>query len=274
MQLRKGTKRRALSAIVAAVAISGWLAPVASAQQPLYWGPGEDTAVVRGSITGDQFSDYSFSAKGGTGLEVELNAANLSLNFNIIEANSAAAIKADPSPVSVRSWKGTIPQSGNYRIRLYLLGAARDEGKTVEFTLTVKKTRMAGGGGGGTGGGGDDYDSVNFLDYKTGGSGEYTVDDSLGTRTVKEVRVLLQEDNRARIDVGLGGDGFTLHGTWAHGDGPEIKITLTHGYSGSQLDGWGTLTLRGRTEFSNIGLRFKDTTQKLNCSLTFTAARG
>ena len=136
--LKRTAMRRGLSVIAAALATTFVVSRPASAQQPLYWGPGEDTAVVKGSVTGDQFADYSFAAKRGTSMDVQLNSADLSLCFNIIDRNSSVAIDVDPPPREVRSWSGTIPASGEYRIRLYLMGAARDENKTGRFTMTVK----------------------------------------------------------------------------------------------------------------------------------------
>jgi len=262
-------RRNTMALAAAAVVALGGATP-AAAQQDLYWGPGEDTAVVKGSVTGNQSADYSFSVKGGTELDVQLNSAEMGLYFNIIEANSSVAIEADPRPVEVRSWNGTIPSAGKYRIRLYMRGAAKDEGKTAQFTLTVKKTKSVGGGGGA----GEDWYTITQIDHTTDGTGKNFVDNGNPASTITNMRVLLQEDGRARIEVNFGGDGFIIHGTWDHGEGPEMKVTITHGYSRDQLKGGGTITLRNRTEFDHLDLRFAFPAQGTNHHITFTAARG
>lgn len=244
----------------------------ASGQQPIIFPPDETTAVMKGSITGDQGQDYLLRGKAGQKLDVKLESSNMSMNFNVTD-RERVAIDVEPSPREVREWSGNLPSSGDFLISVYFTRAARDRGDRGEFTLIVTLSGSASGGGKAGGGRGGAV-RIDQLDYETGGTGDYWVDDELGNRNVSKVRVFLQPDRRARISVTLDGDGFIMHGTWSQGRGNVVNITLTHGYDRAELVGGGSLVLRNEREFESISLDYRNSKQNSKHRLNFKAAMG
>ncbi len=266
--------RRAWSrlALLAILCVGTGFAGRANAQQPIIFQPGDTTAVMKGSISGDQSQDYLLRGTAGQMLDVKLESSNMSMNFNVTD-RERVAIDVEPSPREVREWHGKLPRSGDFLISVYFSRAARDRGDRADFTLIVTLSGSTAGHER-PGGGRDGAVRIDQLDYETGGTGDYYVDDELGNRKVSKVRVFLQPDGRARISVTLDGDGFIMHGTWSQGRGNVVNITLSHGYDRAELVGGGSLVLRNEREFESISLDYRNSKQNSKHRLNFKAALG
>jgi len=102
---------------------------------------GNDNAAAQGSITGREYRDYVLRAGAGqsmsAALSVESTNGHGSAYFNILPPDSDNVAIFNSSRSDNNYGSVTLPEDGDYRIRVYLMGNDRDAGKTVSYTLSV-----------------------------------------------------------------------------------------------------------------------------------------
>ena len=109
---------------------------------------GASGAEVKGSITGNGAIDYKLVAKAGQTMNVTLETGTPSQNFNVLPPNGGNALFVGANSDS-KSFSGKLPVDGEYTIRVYLMGNAKDAGLKVPHTLIVGTDGASGGGSGG-----------------------------------------------------------------------------------------------------------------------------
>jgi hypothetical protein len=121
----------------AAVLLAG-LAHGASAQSrdTVKFAKGNDNASVQSKVTGEGYHDYLLGAKAGQTMSVSLVTAG-SAYFNILPPGSNDVAIYNSSIDGNDATGIVLPKSGNYTIRVYLMGADADGGATVPFTLSM-----------------------------------------------------------------------------------------------------------------------------------------
>lgn len=124
------------SALAVATAIALTAMPVsAQLQSEVKFEKGNDNAAVEGVITGREYRDYVLGARSGQTISVSLITDGTAY-FNILPPGSdGVAIyngSMDGENASIQ-----LPANGDYTIRVYLMGDARDSGKTVPFMVSV-----------------------------------------------------------------------------------------------------------------------------------------
>jgi hypothetical protein len=109
--------------------------PVAEAGERIQLAHGNDNAAVHGSVTDSHHRDYVLGARAGQTMSVSLIKKG-SAYFNILPPGSQdVAIfigSRDGENANVR-----LRESGDYRIRVYLMGDDTDSRRTVPYTLSV-----------------------------------------------------------------------------------------------------------------------------------------
>jgi hypothetical protein len=99
---------------------------------------GKSSASVSGKITGNEDIDYVIRAGTGQTLTVDFKASKGAAYFNVLPPGSTGeAIFVGSSDVDGKHFKGALPSDGDYILRVYLMGGAKDSGKPVNFTLKV-----------------------------------------------------------------------------------------------------------------------------------------
>ncbi|MBO9411715.1 hypothetical protein J7406_09385 [Ruegeria sp. R8_2] len=102
--------------------------------------PGNFGTMVSGTIIGDEYFDYKLGAKAGQEIFADLQVRDTNGNgviyFNILPPGS------EGEAIYIGSIDGNtaridLPQSGDYTIRVYLMGNDRDTGKTVGYNLDL-----------------------------------------------------------------------------------------------------------------------------------------
>ena len=96
---------------------------------------GSNGVELRGEVTGHGVLDYKLVAKGGQTVSVNLEAGTPSINFNVLPPGDGAALHVGSSEGN--TFIGRLPVDGDYTIRTYLMGNARDAGLTVPYMLKV-----------------------------------------------------------------------------------------------------------------------------------------
>jgi hypothetical protein len=129
---------------LAAFALVGLALPVppalAQSRTVVHFEKGNDNTAATDTIKGEQYRDYVLGAKKGQTLAVALSMDKTNghgtIYFNIMppgsqgEAIFNGSIDGDFGSVK-------LPKSGDYVIRVYLMGDDADSGKSVTYTLSM-----------------------------------------------------------------------------------------------------------------------------------------
>ncbi|HRF60721.1 MAG TPA: hypothetical protein PLH94_12525 [Fimbriimonadaceae bacterium] len=95
------------------------------------------TKSFEGSIKGRDYADYVVKAGAGQSLAVSLSAQGARPFFNVLPPGSQGEAMHNGSEFGSKMPARRLPSDGEYRVRVYLLGAAQSEGKTSRFRLTL-----------------------------------------------------------------------------------------------------------------------------------------
>lgn len=100
---------------------------------------GASSATVKGSVKGYNVVDYVVSAQKGQTMSVSLTTSSSFAYFNVRGSKDGFASELDVNPKAMeeKNWKASLPKSGDYYIRVYLVRAeARRDGK-ADYDLTI-----------------------------------------------------------------------------------------------------------------------------------------
>lgn len=115
------------------------VASVAQAQsvreQRVHFAAGRSSATLAGRIRGYEIVDYVLGASARQRMTVDMQTSNLANYFNVLPGNSETAIHIGST--SGNRFDGSLPQSGDYRIRVYLMRSAARRNETANYTLTI-----------------------------------------------------------------------------------------------------------------------------------------
>ena len=116
--------------------VTGVGAEAEGAAKPIQFAKGKTGTAVTGKIKGREDVDYQVRAGAGQTMIVELKAGSSAAYFNVLPPGSTGKA-IFTGHMDGNTFKGELPADGVYTIRLYLMGAAKDENKTVNYTLKV-----------------------------------------------------------------------------------------------------------------------------------------
>lgn len=125
--------------IVAAAALLAVVVP-AVAQAPIrtervQFARGTSSSTIKGTLKGDSITDYKVGARAGQTLHVALETSNGSNYFNVTGPGADTAMFVGSTSGS--SFTGTLPTTGDYTVRVYLMRNAARRNESANYTLTV-----------------------------------------------------------------------------------------------------------------------------------------
>jgi hypothetical protein len=122
------TRKTLLLAALVAFATSTAFARDDIRTERVHFKPGASSATVKGKIKGYETVDYVLEASKGQQLNVSMSTDNLSSYFNILSPGENEVAMFIGS-TSGNQYEGTLPKSGPYKIRVYMMRNAprRDE---------------------------------------------------------------------------------------------------------------------------------------------------
>ena len=111
-------------------------------QERIQFQSGKSETTVQGKIKGEQMVDYLINAKAGQSMTINLKTNNGANYFNIyspekVPGNDQALFIGD---VNGTSYQGTLPTSGNYLVRVFLMRSAARRNEVANYKLQVKIT--------------------------------------------------------------------------------------------------------------------------------------
>lgn len=113
-----------------------------STTQPVIFAAGATGTAVTGQVTGRDTADFTLTAEAGQVMNVRMNADNSSAYFNIYAPGD---VPGQSQALFIGSTSGstanlTLPASGTYLIRAYLMASAGRENESARFSLTFDVT--------------------------------------------------------------------------------------------------------------------------------------
>ena len=112
-----------------------------AATKHIQFAKGKSSASVSGKIKGNEDIDYVIRARAGQTLTVDFKAGKGAAYFNVMPPGSTyEALFVGSRENNSDHFKGTLPSDGDYTLRIYLMGGAKDSGKPVSYTLKVAIT--------------------------------------------------------------------------------------------------------------------------------------
>jgi hypothetical protein len=102
------------------------LASDGTREERVHFKAGAEGAAVKGHIKGREDVDYVLGAKAGQRMTVTLHSDNPQAYFNVLPPGSEEALFVGST--SGNSFDGTLPETGDYRIRVYLMRSAARRG--------------------------------------------------------------------------------------------------------------------------------------------------
>jgi hypothetical protein len=133
------TTRRAWLAVVACTALLA--APLADAQTPIktqrvQFKKGASSAVIDGRIKGYETIDYLVGAKQGQQANVSLATKHGATYFNILAPGETEVAFFNGS-TNGNQFEGTLPATGDYRIRVYMMRSAARRNEVANYRLEI-----------------------------------------------------------------------------------------------------------------------------------------
>ena len=127
--------KKLLVCLLAGALLTGTVLTAEAAKQ-IAFGKGKSSASVSGKVQGSNDVDYVIRASAGQTLTVDFKAGKGAAYFNVLPPGSTGeAIFVGSS--AGNHFKGTLPSDGDYTIRVYLMGGAKDSDKPVSYTLKI-----------------------------------------------------------------------------------------------------------------------------------------
>jgi hypothetical protein len=107
-----------------------------AATKQIQFAKGKTSTSVSGKIKGNDSMDYQLRASAGQTMTVDFKANKGAAYFNVLPPGSSGeAIFVGSS--AGNHFQGELPSDGDYILRVYLMGGAKDSGKPVDYTLKV-----------------------------------------------------------------------------------------------------------------------------------------
>lgn len=106
---------------------------LAQSSQRIAFARGNDNAAVSGTISGRQYRDYIVNARARQKLGASLSSRNPGCYFNILPPGGDGTALYNSSLDGNDATGVNLPRSGDYRIRVYLMGGRNP----ARYTLSV-----------------------------------------------------------------------------------------------------------------------------------------
>lgn len=125
-----------LCATVLAVC-SGVLPAYAEIQtKPVQFAKGHSSATIKGTLKGEQTVDYLLRAKAGQVMSISFKPSNDSAYFNVLPPGSQGEAIFIGSTEG-NEWTGSLPSSGEYKVRTYLMRNAARRNESSDYQLSI-----------------------------------------------------------------------------------------------------------------------------------------
>ncbi|MCU0224883.1 MAG: hypothetical protein MUF27_12630 [Acidobacteria bacterium] len=102
----------------------------------VHFKPGATSAVVEGSIKGYAIVDYLVNAREGQQMNASLATKHGATYFNILAPGETEVAMFNGS-MGENQFEGTLPKSGDYKLRVYMMRSAARRNETANYRLEI-----------------------------------------------------------------------------------------------------------------------------------------
>lgn len=131
--------RPALLIALAGALVSAFALPAAAQDhtrtERVQFARGTSSATLHGNVHGYDAVDYVIGARRGQTLNVRMQTTNASAYFNVLPRSGDGT--ALEGAANVVDWRGVLPASGDYVVRVYLMRNAARRDEHANYSLTV-----------------------------------------------------------------------------------------------------------------------------------------
>lgn len=128
-------KHGAIIALAVTTATMPAIAQVPIRTERVQFARGATSTTVRGAVRGYDTVDYVVGARAGQAMSVSLRTSSTSAYFNVLPPRSEEAIFN--GSINGANFAGRLKDSGDYRVRVYLMRNAARRGERATFSLTI-----------------------------------------------------------------------------------------------------------------------------------------
>lgn len=122
--------------LAALLAVAGPLFAQQIRSERVQFERGATSAVVEASITGYETVDYVLGAKKGQYMNVSMATDNGANYFNILAPGESEVAMFNGS-TGQNQYEGTLPASGDYKVRVYLMRSAARRNEVAKYRLEM-----------------------------------------------------------------------------------------------------------------------------------------
>jgi hypothetical protein len=131
-----------IAAAIFAFGVSTALAQSDIRTEQVHFKPGTSSATVKGKIRGYEIVGYVLEASKGQSMNVSMATDNGASCFNIL-APGESEVAMFIGSTSGNQFEGTLPKSGDYKIRVYMMRSAARRNETANYRLEMIITGAA-----------------------------------------------------------------------------------------------------------------------------------
>lgn len=102
----------------------------------VHFSKGANSAVVEASIKGYEIVDYLLGARAGQHMNVSLATRHTATYFNIL-APGENEVAMFIGSTNGRQYEGTLPESGDYKVRVYMMRSAARRNEVADYRLEM-----------------------------------------------------------------------------------------------------------------------------------------
>ncbi|MGA7277724.1 MAG: hypothetical protein WBW79_07285 [Desulfocapsaceae bacterium] len=103
---------------------------------------GKSSAVIKSSITGYAVVDYVLGARQGQSMKLSMTTDNSASYFNILAPGEDQVALFNGS-IYGNQYEGILPESGDYKVRVYMMRSAARRNEVANYTLNASITGSA-----------------------------------------------------------------------------------------------------------------------------------
>jgi hypothetical protein len=134
--IRSAFKKCCMGAALAFIAVATAIAADDIRTERVHFKKGANSAVVEGSIKGYQTVDYVLGAQKGQTMNVSMATKHGATYFNVLAPGQSEVAMFNGS-TSENQFEGVLPESGDYKIRVYMMRSAARRNEVAKYRLEM-----------------------------------------------------------------------------------------------------------------------------------------
>ncbi|MEB3311816.1 MAG: hypothetical protein VKJ02_16450 [Snowella sp.] len=133
------TSKLSASLLIASLVVAAPVVTLAGSDirtERVQFKPGTSGKVIKGTIKGYQTVDYVINARKDQSANISMASKNTAAYFNILAPGEKEVAMFNGS-MNDNQFEGTLPKTGDYKVRVYLMRSAARRNEVANYTLDI-----------------------------------------------------------------------------------------------------------------------------------------